>query len=299
MRVIVTGGAGFVGSHIVDEMVGRGHEVAVIDDLSNGRKENINPKVAFYNQDIRRMDALRIIFGQFKPDVVSHQAAQPSLRLSVENPAADAEVNIIGTLNVMQAARQFDVKHFVFASTSAVYDPETAMHNEEDERRPNLPYGIAKAAAEQYLIHSGGSYTVLRYGNVYGPRQRAVGENQLIPHALMGMLDGGQFAINGDGYQTREFVYVGDIARANRIALERQIIGLFNVGTGSSHSVNRVCNLLKDLIGWTGEFAHAPGKVGEARDSVLDSYNAKRHLGWTAETALADGLKKTVEAWGK
>src|SRR3990167_696815 len=120
MRVLVSGGAGFIGSHIVDEMVGRGHEVGVLDDLSNGRKENINPKAVFYNQDIRRVDALRTIFSQFKPDVVSHQAAQPSLRLSVEDPAADAELNIIGALNVMQASRQFDVKHFVFASTSAV-----------------------------------------------------------------------------------------------------------------------------------------------------------------------------------
>ena len=300
MKVLVTGGAGFIGSHTVDLLIDRGHKVVVVDNLSSGRQANVNEKAKLYKIDIGRLDSLRIPFGQFEPEAVLHLAAQPSLRYSLDYPGEDAAINIIGTLNVIEACREFSVKHIVFASTSAVYDPNgMPPFLEDDPLNPNLPYGIAKLAGEHYVRALCPSHTILRYGNVYGPRQVPVGENQLIPHALMGMLDGGAFAINGDGYQTRDMVYVGDIARANRIALERRVNGVFNVGTGVGSSVNRICVLLRDLTGWAGDLTYAPGKVGEARDSVLDNYNAKRYLGWAAETALADGLKKTVEAWGR
>lgn len=292
MKVLVTGGAGFIGSHIADALIARGHDVVVLDNFSSGRRANVPAGVTIVDCDIATKS-----FG-VEADVVCHQAAQPSLRTSIEYPYLDAMVNIIGTLRVMKRAKRCGA-HIVFASSSAVYDPAGGVFAEASPVMPNLPYGIAKAAAEQYLRASGVPHTILRYGNVYGPRQVPVGENQLIPHALAHITTGVPFAINGDGQQTRDFVYVGDIARANVLAIESRVSGTYNCGTGRGVAVNAVCAALRELCDWPGDWQHGPAKVGEARHVALASARAADALGWRAETDLMDGLQQTIQAWGR
>jgi len=297
MRVLVTGGAGFIGSHVVDLLLARGCEVAVVDDLSSGRRENLNPGAEFFKVDITRIDSLRSVFALFKPEVVTHQAAQPSLRYSLDYPNEDALVNVIGTLNVISACKQFEVKHLVFASSSAVYDPDgMTPFLEDDPLEPNLPYGIAKLAGEMYVRTLIPSHTILRYGNVYGPRQVAVGENQLVPHLLNHIRKGFEFKINGDGCQERDFVYVADIAMANWLALSRQFTGTFNAGTEESDSVNRVCVMMAEITKFAGQFDHGPRKAGEAARVALNS-DRLAAFGWIPETSLWDGLRLTAEAY--
>jgi UDP-glucose 4-epimerase len=295
MKVLVTGGAGFIGSHIVDALLGRGHEVWVADDMSSGRLENI-PAVLRWECDITYGDGLLATVEGMGLDAICHQAAQPSLRKSIDDPAHDALVNIIGTLNVIAAAKAVGA-HVVFASTSAVYDPAGGTFDEDSPIMPNLPYGIAKATAETYLRVSGISHTMLRYGNVYGPRQVQVGENQLVPHCLAHILTGAPFVINGDGEQTRDFVYVEDIARANVIAIEGRVKGTFNLGWGWGLSVNTVCETLAELCNWHGTLLHGPAKAGEARRVALDSSHAADVLGWQPTIPLVEGLRRTVSAW--
>lgn len=301
MKVLVTGGAGFIGSHIVDALVERGHEVTVLDSMSSGHMLNLNDTrlgmgMNVWQRNVRDASDVMEIVDRFHPDTICHQAAQPSLRRSIDDPAHDALTNIIGTINVIQAARSCNA-HVVFASTSAVYDPAGGVFNEGSPIMPNLPYGIAKATAESYLRSSGVSHTILRYGNVYGPRQVPVGENQLIPHVLGHLRGGAPFAINGDGRQTRDFIYVGDIAAANVRALETRANGTFNAGTGLGTPVLDVCEQLAWLCDWRGMWRHGETKPGEARHVTLDSAKAARELGWKAETPLVEGLRLTVEAW--
>lgn len=294
MNILVTGGAGFIGSHIVDALLARGHEVKAIDIAIGAITADL------IQGDIATLPPARLLewfeMFEFRPDAICHQAAQPSLRRSIEAPAEDAQTNIIGTINVIEAARAVGA-HVVFASTSAVYDPAGGVFTEDSPIMPNLPYGIAKASAEMYLRNSGISHTILRYGNVYGPRQVAVGENQLIPHALAHIFDGAPFVINGDGKQSRDWVYVEDIARANVLALEERVQGTFNCGGGVSWNVNEVCGLLQTIAGWPGEWQHGPAKPGEARRVTLDSLRAKQTLGWRAQVSMHDGLRATVAAW--
>ena len=290
MKVLVTGGAGFIGSHIVDALLARGHEVKALDVRYVRR-----PEVDSWAQDITAGDAARAM-AKLKPDAICHQAAQPSLRSSIEEPAHDARVNILGTINVIEAARTVGA-HVVFASTSAVYDPAGGTFTEDSPLKPNLPYGISKASAELYLRNSGISHTVLRYGNVYGPRQKPVGENQLIPHALAHIFDRAPFAINGDGEQSRDFVYVADIARANVLALEGKVRGTFNLGWGVGTTINGVCRLLRGIAEWDGHWKYGPGKLGEARHGALTSQRAATTLRWTPTVPMVDGLRATVEAW--
>jgi len=300
MRIIVTGGAGFIGSHIVDALVAAGHEVMAVDNLSSGRWSNLesNGWIIQVEGDIRT-DRFVATVEQFKPDAICHQAAQPSLLISVEQPALDAEINILGTLNVIQAARRAGA-HVVMASTSAVYSdlPALQPYRENSPLDATRPYGIAKMSAEQYLRHSGLRYTLLRYGNIYGPRQIPVGENQLVPHALDHIYKGAPFTVNGDGEQTRDFVYVGDVAAANVAALTAQKVGIYNAGSGKAHSVNEVLTILKELTRFEGEFRRGPAKPGEPRRVALDSTAANRELGWWAGTKLFNGLVYTVE-WYK
>lgn len=302
MKVLVTGGAGFIGSHIVNALLARGHEVTVYDDLSSGQLESVPDAATFVAGDVSEPviigDGFRAHESGFCFDAICHQAAQPSLRRSLDDPAHDALVNIVGTINVIQVAKACGA-HVVFASTSAVYDPAGGVFTEESPIMPNLPYGIAKATAEQYLIHSGVSYTILRYGNVYGPRQVQVGENQLIPHCLAHLLDGQPFVINGDGEQTRDFVYVEDIARANVLAIEGRLQGIFNCGTGHGTPVNAICHSLADSCGLYRVFQHGPAKPGEAQHVALDSTRAAEVLGWQAQIGLAEGLRRTVAAWSE
>jgi UDP-glucose 4-epimerase len=295
--VLVTGGAGFIGSHIVDALLLRGHEVVVADDMSSGRIENI-PAVRRWACNIARDEFFATVEGGGF-DAICHQAAQPSLRRSLDDPAHDAAVNIVGTLNVIVAAKACGA-HVVFASTSAVYDTanqEWPPFREDDDTIPVTPYGLAKLTAERYLELSGISHTILRYGNVYGPRQVQVGENQLVPHCLAHLLDGAPFVIHGDGQQTRDFVYVGDIARANVLAIEGRVQGTFNVGTGNGTSVSEVCAILANLCDKPRAFRLGAAKAGEARHVALDSSRARDVLGWVAQAPLTAGLRETVAWW--
>lgn len=300
MKVLVTGGAGFIGSHIVDALIARGHEVAVLDDFSSGRRENLSSVVHSLDGDVaeREESDVRNLASWFRPDAICHQAAQPSLRKSIDDPAHDATVNIIGTINVIRAAKECGA-HIVFASTSAVYaDGMDCPLKETGPFQPTTPYGLAKYAAEHYIELLAPSYTILRYGNVYGPRQVQAGENQLIPHCLAYILDGKPFVINGDGEQTRDFVYVGDIARANVQAIEGKVQGVFNCGTGEGVSVNTVCWAIGEIIGEPLYFLpHGPAKEREARHVALDSAHARTVLRWGAETTLEDGLRRTIAWW--
>jgi len=263
--------------------------VMVIDDLSSGHPENINPAAEFHLTDILYM---REWVMHFKPSAIIHLAAQPSLRKSIDDPVEDATVNILGTLAAIEAAKAVGA-YVVMASTSAVYDSSgKPPHRETDRVAPNLPYGIAKAAAEAYLLNSGLSCAALRYGNFYGPRQRKVGENQLVPHCLGYLLRGEPFIINGDGFKTRDFVYVGDIARANVLAAEQRIPGVYNCGTGNETHVGMICNELARLTESLPVFQHGPEKPGEARHVRLDS--SKAASWWKAETSITEGLRRTV-----
>lgn len=301
MKVLVTGGAGFIGSHIVDMLLTRGHEVCVLDNFSSGHMLNLNNTrlqqgLNVFEQSVTHRINLLEVVDRFRPDAICHQAAQPSLRKSIDDPAHDAEINIIGTLNVIRAARSVGA-HVVFSSTSAVYAGSDAPMDEAYHKFPRTPYGLAKLTAERYLELSGVSHTVLRYGNVYGPRQMQVGENQLVPHCLAHIFNGKPFVINGDGEQTRDFVYVEDIARANVIAIEQKAQGTFNIGTGKGVSVNTVCETLAWLSGYTSAFEHGPAKPGEARHVALNSSRAADVLGWQPTIPLIEGLRKTVSVW--
>lgn len=302
MRVLCVGGAGFIGSHIVDALLLGGHEVRVLDNFSSGYEENI-PSFRFginlFERSVSRYLGVIEIVDKFQPDVICHQAAQSSLRRSIDDPAHDAEVNIIGTLNVIRAAKSCGA-HIVFASTGAVYDtsiPSEHAFQEDDELGPVSPYGLSKLTAEKYLALSGVSHTILRYGNVYGPRQVRVGENQLVPHCLEHLLDGRTFLINGDGEQTRDFVYVEDIARANVLAIESRVQGTFNCARGAGVSVNNICATLARLCGKPNYFAHGEAKLGEARHIALDSDKAFEVMGWEATTGDLEGLERTVNWW--
>jgi UDP-glucose 4-epimerase len=291
VRAVVTGGAGFIGSHVVDALVARGDEVTVIDDLSTGRREFVNPGAQLIEHDIREPLA-------FDADLVFHLAAQADVGTSVEQPVFDAQVNVLGTLNVLEAARASGAT-VVFTSTGgAIYGDVMAPAAEDAPLRPVSPYGMAKQAAEAYVtgwsrIHDMAS-VVLRLANVYGPRQSAALEGGVVAIFLERMEAGEGTAIFGDGEQTRDFVYVGDVVSAVLAAAERAD-GIFNVGTGLETSVNRLHELCRDVAGSTELPEHRPARPGDARRSVLDASLARRELGWHAQVDLAAGLRRTWE----
>lgn len=297
MRVLCTGGAGFIGSHIVEALLERNHDVAFMDDLSSGSIENITypARCKIFIRDVTLLGNWDVVLRDFSPQVICHQAAQPSLLRSIEEPVFDATTNIIGTINVIEAAKLCGA-HVVMASTSAVYDVNGEQPYREDAPvLPNRPYGVAKAAAEMYLRASGHSHTILRYGNVYGPRQVPVGENQLVPHALNHIYHGKPFKINGDGEQTRDFVYVGDVARANVQALEQRWQGTYNISQGVPHSVNEVLKNLSAYCDWRGEWKHGPDKANEPRSVMLDTSKAMVQHGYFSSTPLVVGLAQTAK----
>jgi len=301
MKVLVTGGAGFIGSHVADAYVAEGYEVVVVDNLSTGRKENLNPAASLYQVDIRDEKALAEVFEKEKPDYVSHQAARAQVRESMDNPVLYAEVNIIGSLNVLQLCRQYKVKKIVYASTGgAVYgEPEYLPADEGHPVNPLDPYGASKHHVEHYLYlykaNWGLPYTILRYPNVYGPRQDPYGEAGVVAIFAGQMLSGGQPTINGSGEQERDFVYVGDIAQANLLAIGRGDGGIFNIGTGVGTSINTVFRLLKEATGYSGEEIHASAKAGEVFKIYLDASKARNELGWAERVTLEEGLSRTVE----
>lgn len=301
MKVLVTGGAGFIGSHIVDKLIEEGYKVIVVDDLSTGREENINKKATFYKLNIQD-PRLEYIFQKEKPDYVNHQAAQKDVRLSVADPIYDAKINILGTLNLLQNCIKYNIKKFIFASTGgAIYgEQEIFPAPETHPAKPISPYGITKLVVEHYLhyykVVHGLNYISLRYSNVYGPRQDPHGEAGVVAIFTKKMLSGESPIINGDGEQTRDFVYVGDVVRANILALRNNTSEtIFNIGTGIETSINQLFSNLRNIINSSIKEKHGPAKEGEQRRSAIDYTKAKIILNWKPEVSLVEGLKKTVE----
>ncbi len=300
MKVLVTGGAGFIGSHVTDAYIGLGHAVTILDNLSTGREANINPRAAFVKGDIRDAAIVGETIARGKFDVVNHHAAQIDVRRSVEDPAYDAAVNIGGVLNLLEACRKSGVPRFIFASTGgAIYGEQDYFPaDEKHPTRPISPYGIAKLCTEHYLYYyrvvHGLSPIVLRYGNVYGPRQNPEGEAGVVAIFVSKMLGGKDPVINGDGKQTRDYVFVGDVARANVEALRLAGSDTFNVGTGIETDVNRIFKVLRDATGAQCPEQHGEAKKGEQMRSVLSAAKIHTATGWKPEVGIEDGLRKTV-----
>lgn len=298
-KILVTGGCGFIGSHVVDAFLAQGCEVVVVDDLSNGSLNNLNPQAKFYEVDIRSAE-LMDVFEVERPDFVDHHAAQIDVRLSAEKPRYDADVNIMGTLNLLECAVHFDVQKFIFISSGgAVYgEPEYLPCDEAHPIRPLSPYGVSKHAIEHYLYlykeNHGLDYTVLRYANVYGPRQDPHGEAGVVAIFANQMLQGDQVTINGSGEQVRDFVYVADCVAANLLAIENGSGEIYNIGTGIGISVNQLFQTLVAITGYEREPYHGPAKLGETFRSYLSAEKAHRALGWEPTVALDEGLRRTV-----
>jgi UDP-glucose 4-epimerase len=298
-KILVTGGAGFIGSHVVDAFIDAGHEVVVVDNLSTGKRANVHPQARFYEVDIRRVEELEEVFAAERPEAISHQAALANVRASMEDPITYAEVNILGSLALLEMARKYGCRRFIYASTGgAVYgEPEWVPVTEDHPINPLDPYGSSKHAVEHYLYlyqrHYGLSYVSLRYPNVYGPRQDPLGEAGVVAIFTGLMLQGKQPVINGSGEQQRDFVYVGDIARANVLALERGA-GIYNIGSGIPTDVNTIFAELKAAIGYPGEARHGPAKQGEVFRIYLDARRANQELGWQPTVSVREGLTRTV-----
>lgn len=299
MRILVTGGAGFIGSHIVDRYINEGNEVIIIDDLSTGKKENINPQARFHHIDIRDK-GMEAIFEKERPEIVNHHAAQMDVRRSTENPAFDADVNIIGTINLLENSVKYGVKKFIFASSGgAIYGEQKDFPaGEEHQQFPLSPYGVSKLAGEKYIHYYsknfGLRYISLRYSNVYGPRQNPEGEAGVVAIFIGRLLKGKEPVINGDGEQTRDYVYVDDVVEANISATRSETEGSFNIGTGIETSVNKILSNLIDITKVDIKGIHGPQKKGEQRISVLDCSKAIKSLGWKPKVTLEDGLRRTV-----
>ncbi len=298
MRAIVTGGAGFIGSHVVEALLARGDEVTVVDDLSNGKRENVPGAARLIEADIR--EGVDAIFGEARPEVCFHLAAQVDVRVSVDRPLHDADVNVLGTIAVLEAARAHETQ-LVFSSTGgAIYGECDGPAPEESERRPLAPYGVSKLAGEEYLAAYdrlyGAGHVSLRYGNVYGPRQDPHGEAGVVAIFFGKLAEGEAPRIFGDGSQTRDYVYAGDVAQAT-VAAAGQGGGVFNVGTGIETSVVELYELCRRVAGSSVEAEEAPARLGELQRSVLDPSRAQRELGWRAETSLEDGLRRTWESF--
>ncbi|MFN3286623.1 MAG: NAD-dependent epimerase/dehydratase family protein [bacterium] len=301
MRVLVTGGAGFVGSHVVEVLRAAGHRVAVVDVLDPGRAEFVPEGVPLYRVDVASRQ-LEEVFQEERPQAVCHHAAQASVAVSVREPLRDAQVNVLGTLNVLECCVRYGVGRVLFASTGgAIYgEPDRLPVSEDHPTRPVSPYGVHKLCAEQHLAAYGHLYGLrwiaLRYGNVYGPRQDPYGEAGVVAIFCVAMLEGRQPVIFGDGQHTRDYVYVEDVARANLLALETDVQGVFNVGTGVETPTREIFERVRDATGFSGEPRYAPARPGDVRRICLDIARAERVLGWRPQVTLAEGIARTV-AW--
>ena len=304
MKILITGGAGFIGSHVADACVAAGHSVAIVDNLSMGKKENLNPRATFYKLDIRD-SALVEIFRKERFEAVFHLAAQMDVRKSVEDPIFDASVNILGTLNILEQCKASGVRKFIFASTGgAIYgEQEKFPADESHPLRPLSPYGITKLAVEKYLFYYrevfGLSSVALRFANIYGPRQNPHGEAGVVAIFTSKMLAGERPTINGDGKQSRDYTYVDDVVAANMFALGYDRSGTFNVGTGVEADVNALFAILNKATGGKCTSLHGPAKKGEQQRSVLDYALINKTFGWKPAVSLADGLVRTVEHFRK
>jgi UDP-glucose 4-epimerase len=299
VKVLVTGGAGFIGSHVTDVFLDAGHEVWALDDLSSGRRENLRPEVRLVVLDIRSPDAARMVESE-RFEVMCHLAAQMDVRRSVADPRFDAEVNIAGFLNLLEAARKSGVRKVVFSSTGGAIYGEQDVHPapESHPTRPVSPYGVSKASGELYLGYYRAQYglasVALRYANVYGPRQNPHGEAGVVAIFSERLIRGETCAINGTGEQTRDFVYGPDVARANLLAATRDVQGPINIGTGIETEVNRLYALLARAAGVDRPAQHAPAKPGEQMRSSVDPSFAAKVLGWRPAVALEEGLQRTI-----
>jgi UDP-glucose 4-epimerase len=300
VKILVSGGAGFIGSHVTDAYVKAGHDVIVVDDLSTGHEHNLNPQAGFVRLDIRDRAGVAELMARERPEVLNHHAAQMDVRRSVADPVFDAQVNLIGLLNLLEEGRAHGLRRVLFASSGGtVYgEPEAVPVREEAPKEPLCPYGITKRGSELYLIYYahlyGIGYAALRYANVYGPRQDPHGEAGVVAIFVGRLLRDEQPVINGTGEQSRDYVYVGDVARANLLALDSRFCGAVNIGTGVETTVRQLFALLCDATGVRKPEQFGPTKAGEQARSALDPSHAARTLGWTAEMPLAEGLARTV-----
>ncbi len=299
-KVLVTGGAGFIGSHLVDAFVKAGHKVSVVDSLATGKKENINKKASFYNLSINDKQ-LEDVVKKERPEIVAHLGAQISVKASMQDPKSDALTNVVGSLNLLTLCHKYGVKRLIFSSTGgALYgEPKYLPCDEEHPIQPLSGYGVAKRSFELYLLAFGPvwnlPFVILRYANVYGPRQDPFGEAGVVAIFARRMLKGETLTINGTGEQSRDFVHVSDVVNANLAALEKGTGGLYNIGTGKGTSVNQIFEHLKKATGYKLKAEHAPAIPGEVGNIYLKSAKAKKDLGWSPTVPLGEGLRETVE----
>ena len=311
MKALVTGGAGFIGSHLVDKLIEHNHQVIVLDDLSCGREDNLPAEVLeqqngskFYKTDIRDK-AVSDIFEQEKPEVVFHLAAQKNVRVSLEDPGYDADVNIKGSLNLLENCVKSGVKKFIFSSTGgAIYGEADIIPTPETyKEQPLCPYGIAKLALEKYLFYYqqqyGLNYYALRYANVYGPRQDPMGEAGVVAIFVKKLLSCEQPVINGDGNQTRDYVYVADVVEANYQAFQQEKYGIYNIGINQEISVNELYQIILKAVGANMPEKHGPAILGEQLRSCLDYSLAKKELSWQPQTKLEEGIELTINYFKK
>jgi UDP-glucose 4-epimerase len=300
MNILVTGGAGFIGSHIVDKYLELGHNVTIIDNLSTGKKENINQKAKFIEMDIKD-ESISKVFAEGNFDVLSHQAAQMDVRVSVNDPKFDALNNIIGSLNLYENCKNYGVKKITFASSGGtVYGEQSEFPCSEDHpTNPVSPYGIGKLTNEYYLYYYkqvyGIDYVALRYGNVFGPRQNPNGEAGVIAIFANKLINGDQPTINGDGLITRDYIYISDVVEANVCALNEDVNGIYNVTTGIETNVNHIFEVLRNKTKSTLEEFHGPAKMGEQRRSVCSFEKFRINHNWYPKVSFIEGIDKTVD----
>jgi UDP-glucose 4-epimerase len=304
LKILVTGGAGFIASQIVDAFIKDGHNVVVVDDLSTGFEKNINPKAKFVKANIcdKKLEEL---FEKEKFDLVNHHAAQMDVRRSVKDPEFDAKTNILGTINLLQNCVKYKVNKFMFSSTGgAIYGEQDYFPaDEKHNTQPKSPYGISKLAVEKYLYfynsEFGLNYSILRYANIYGPRQNPFGEAGVVAIFSTKLLKGEQPIINGSGEQTRDYVFVGDVVKANLLAMKDQNSDIYNVGTTLETNVNELFHLINKITGANKEEKHGPAAAGEQMRSVITSDKMYNKFGWKPSTTLSEGLKHTVDFFRK
>lgn len=301
MKILVTGGAGFIGSNITDKYIENGHDVVIVDNLETGRLTNVNPKAKFYQMDIRSPE-LESVFLDEKPQIVNHHAAQMDVRRSVVDPKYDADVNVLGSLNLLENARKYQVEHIIYSSSGGtVYgEPEYLPCDEIHPIHPICPYGATKYIFEVYLemyrFMYDMRYTVFRYPNVYGPRQDPHGEAGVVAIFTGQILKNLPITITGDGKQQRDFVFVGDVAKANVLATENSNdSAIYNLGSATPTDINQIFMALKEITGYPEEARHGPAKLGETRKIYLNADKIKNNLGWEPSVTLMDGLRATVD----